>query len=197
MRIVFLLIALAGVALGIVYPAVIEGVTGSEIGRFPVFAKGSGFKALTVDLDRLDAPVRVNVEAITDAIQVMPSAAAHLTLTVAAAGRTVLAERVLFTSRISPKDVPQEQTLAATAGVIDPVDTGSYLFVTALGDVDSLPLRSVDIILRRNATPVDERAQPVGYMLIVLGVIGFAVSLTRRRRDAPPPGPRWGRGGTA
>lgn len=197
MRIVFLLIALAGVALGIVYPAVIESVTGSQIGRFPVFAKGSGFRELTVDLDRLDAPVRVNVEAVTDAIQVIPSAAAHLTLTVEAGGRTVLAERVLFTSQISPKDVPQEQTLATTAGLIDPVDTGSYLFVTALGDVDSLPLKSVELILRRNATPVDERAQPVGYMLIVLGVIGFAISLTRGRRDAPPPGPRWGRGGAA
>lgn len=194
MRILFLLIALAGVALGIVYPAVIDTMTGSEIGRFRVYER-SGFTKATAVLAEADAPVRAILEMTTPGVYTMPSAAAHLTLTATIGGKTVLAERVVFVSQQPPKDVPSEQNLVAAAGTIDPVTPGPHLFVTALGDVDSLPMRSVDLVLKRNAQSPDQRAQPIGYMLIAIGVIGFILSLSRRGGGKPdePPKPRWGR----
>lgn len=193
MRILFLLIALAGVALGIVYPAVIDTMTGTEIGRFRVYER-SAFKSATAVLAEADAPVRAILEMTTQGVYVMPAAAAHLTLTASAGGRTVLAEPVVFVSQQPPKDVPAEQHLVAGAGTIDPVTPGPHLFVTALGDVDSLPMKSVDLVLRRNAQSPDERAQPIGYVLIAVGVVGFILSLTRGGGRPPePPKPQWGR----
>lgn len=198
MRIFFLLIALAGVALGIVYPSVVETMSGAEIARLNVY-DGESFRPVTQTLAEADAPVRVLLETTTRGVYTMPAAAAHLTLTASAGGKTVLAERVVFTSQQSPQATPGEQVLLASAGAIDPVTPGAYQFVVALGDVDVLPMRKVDLVLRRNAMAVDERAQPLGYVLIALGVVGFILAITRGRGGGPsaPAGPQWGRGGSS
>lgn len=198
MRIFFLLLALAGVGLGVVYPSVVDTMSGANIARMTVY-DGAGFRSATQALSEADAPVRVLLEMTTKGVYTMPAAAAHLTLTASAGGKTVLAERVVFTSQQPPQDTPAEQALLASAGTIDPVTPGPHLFVVALGDVDTLPMRRVDLILKRNAMAADARAQPIGYVLIALGIVGFILSLTRGKGGGPPAptGPQWGRDGAA
>ncbi len=199
MRILFFLVALAGLLLGIVYPAAIDYFSGELIANLPVYDRARGFSPVTVPLNVNDAPVRVMLSATTLDTFTPPNASAHLTVTATVGGRTVLATPVLFVAEQARESGSNSQRLSATVGLIDPVDTGDYRFDVGFGDAGSLPFRSVELVLRRHALVADERAQPIGYMLLAVGVVGFVLSLTRgggsgagggsgRQR-----GPQWGR----
>src|SRR6187397_1972034 len=62
MRFFFLLILLAGVALGVAYPWTVNNFSGRELGSCWVFDPGSGFKPVDVPLKAADAPVRILVD---------------------------------------------------------------------------------------------------------------------------------------
>ncbi|MEX0955624.1 MAG: hypothetical protein WDZ83_10470 [Rhizobiaceae bacterium] len=57
-------------------------------------------------------------------------------------------------------------------------------------------LVSVDLTLNAGAFDLDQRAIPAGFIMMAVGLVGFAASLFRRRRENPnsKPPPRWGRG---
>jgi hypothetical protein len=61
--------------------------------------------------------------------------------------------------------------------------------------MDDIQMRQVDMILRGGAAIVDQRLQPIGFVLMAIGVIGFVLSMRRRRGGdgSIPPQPRWGR----
>lgn len=195
MRILFFLIALAGLLLGIAYPAAVDYFSGELVASLPVYDRARGFSPVTVPLVVNDAPVRVMLTATTTDRFSPPNASAHLTITATLAARTVLAAPVLFVTQQPRENASNTQQMTATAGLIDPVDTGDYRFDVNFGDAGTLPLQSVDLVLRRRAMIADERAQPIGYVLIAIGVIGFVLSLTRGNGggDRRPRGPQWGR----
>ncbi len=62
MRVIFLLMFLAGLAVGIGYPFVVSNVSGYEIGRYPAYDRQGGFKVVEENLAPADAPVRVLVD---------------------------------------------------------------------------------------------------------------------------------------
>lgn len=198
MRALFLLLAVAGILLGIVYPAAVDYFSGELIASLPVYDRARGFSSVTVRLDAADAPVRVMLDATTFDSFSPPNASAHLTVTASTAARTVLAAPVRFVTQKPRDNGGNTQRLGATVGLIDSVESGDYRFEVNFGDAGTLPLRSVELQLRRNAAVADERAQPIGYMLLAIGVIGFVLALTRGTGSggASPPAPtppQWGR----
>ncbi len=203
MRFFFLLVLLAGVGAGIVYPWAIINFSGREIGTWRVYERGRGFREVTAPLTSADEPVRVLVDLTS--IHQLDLSAQHALLTVTASTdhRTVLAETVSFSESTAKETSPQlpERTYRDEAGVIAEIEDGDYTFTVGPGDADGIVTKSVDLVLRRGAGNYDRRAQPVGISLLVIGVVGLVLSLRRGRTRPPqnpnsqPPPPRWGRGG--
>ncbi|MER9502911.1 hypothetical protein [Mesorhizobium sp. M0579] len=201
MRFLFVLILLAGAAIGFVYPWAVSNFSGHEIGAWRVYDQGR-FRPVTVTLKAGDAPVRVLVDLTAKAERIVSQQRTVLTLTAATAGRTVLASTLQFNHADNPRQVsPQlpDKIFRDEAGVIETVSPAAYLFTAGPGDADDIPIRAVDLILRSGAGEIDQRARPVGYGLMAVGLIGFLLALAfgGRRPENPnskPPPPRWGRG---
>lgn len=201
MRFLFFLILLAGIAVGIVYPWAMTNFSGHEIGSYRVYEQGR-FKPVTVTLSAGDAPVRVLVDLTARAERIVSQQRTVLTLTAAAGSRTVLASTLQFNHSDNPRQVsPQlpDKIFRDEAGVIATVSPGAYLFTVGPGDADDIPMRAVDLVLRSGAGEIDNRARPVGYGLMAVGLIGFLLSLRfggsrPENPNSKPPPPRWGRG---
>lgn len=200
MRIIFLLILVAGLMLGIGYPFAVQNFSGREIGRYEVYDRAGGFRPVSVNLDASDAPLRVLVDMTSIGNLTMSGARTVLTLNASTNGRSVLSQTLTFAHQEPRNDSPQSGGMAYrdTAGVIDPVQNGDYLFAIGPGDMQKIEMRKVELVLRAGGMEIDRRVAPVGYVLMAIGFIGFVLALRGRRertidRDAGPPPPKWGR----
>jgi hypothetical protein len=202
MRFVFLLILLAGAAIGVGYPWYVSNFSGKEIGTWRAYDRATGFRPFEARLTEADAPVRALVDLTTLGAPTFDETRTVLTVTAAGGGRTVLADTLTFSNAVRREVSPQatEKIYRADAGVIHAVTPGTYTFTLGQGDADGIDMRSVDVVLRSDAALLDPRAQPLGFTLMAVGFIGLVAASRRRRRDdAPanpnsqPPPPRWGR----
>ena len=197
-RILFLLILIGGLALGIAYPLLMQNVSGHAIGSYTVYERTTGFRPLEVALVPEDAPLRVLVDMTSIGSLVVPDSATVLTLTASVDGRTVLADTLTFIREDTRNDSPQSGAVVHRdeAGVIDPVEAGPYTFVVGPGDAEGIEMRKVEVVLRGGVMEADRRAAPIGYVLMVVGFVGFVLSYRRgdSGRNSEPPKPRWGRG---
>ncbi len=199
MRFFFLIIFLAGLALGVGYPWAVKNISGYEIGTFPVFETGAGFTPADVALAPSEAPVRVDLEMRTSGPFTTSEEIAALTVTATTDGRTIFAAPVSFANAESRTASPQGGMIyRADVAVIDPVDGDEdYVFTVEPGDIQGLPIERAVLILNAGAFDLDSRAVPVGYILIVVGLVGFVAMWQRRRvinRKRAAEDPRWGRG---
>ncbi|MBZ9761149.1 hypothetical protein LB553_09705 [Mesorhizobium sp. CA8] len=205
MRFLYVLLLIAGAAVGIFYPWAMSNFSGHAIGTYRVY-EGGRFRPVTLQLAASDAPVRVLVDLTARAERVAGQQRTVLTLTAANGGRTALASALSFNHTDNPRQTsPQlpDKIFRDEAGVIDRVTPGSYVFTVGPGDADGIDMRAVDLILRAGTGSIDERAQPAGYTLMGVGLAGLALSLVFGRRgdgaknpNSQPPPPRWGRGGS-
>lgn len=201
MRFLFALILFAGVGIGAIYPWAMSNFSGHEIGTWRVYEQGR-FKPVTVALNSSDEPVRVLVDLTARAERIVSQQRTVLTLTAATNGRTVLASTLQFNHSDNPRQAsPQlpDKIFRDEAGLIPVVSPGPYVFTVGPGDAEGIEMRSVDLILRSGVGEVDKRAQPVGFSLMAVGLIGFVLALRHGGGGRPenpnsqPPPPRWGR----
>lgn len=204
MRKLFLLIILAGVALGFIYPWAVRSFSGEELGTWHAYQDGR-FKPVTVSLKGGTGPVRVFVDLTTDADRIQAFDRTVLTLTATAGNRTLFAERLSFSGNPTPREQsPQltDKVFRDEAGLIEVKEAGTYVFTLGPGDADNIQIKTVDLVLRTGAAIPDRRAVQIGFGLIAFGVIGLTLAIRfgrSRQPDKPetPPKPRWGRGGSA
>ncbi|RVD71163.1 MAG: hypothetical protein E5V62_08625 [Mesorhizobium sp.] len=206
MRFLFVLVLLAGVAIGVLYPWAMSNFSGHEIGTWRVYEQGR-FRPVTVPLAARDAPLRVLVDLTARAERIVSQQRTVLTLTAATGGRTALASTLQFSHSDNPRQAsPQlpDKIFRDEAGVIQAVSPGPYLFTVGPGDAEGIPIRAVDLVLRAEAGAIDERARPVGYAVMGVGLIGLVLSFAFGGRggrpqnpNSQPPPPRWGRGGSS
>lgn len=197
MRFFFLVVLLAGLALGVGYPLAVANVSGYEIGTFPLLEDGA-LRSAEVSIAPPEAPVRVRV-AMQVAERFVPSAAVpRFRLTIRSGERLVSAQPVTFAG-VEPEAASDAGGFSYTDDVatIDPVGGNDhYVFsIEPTAGVDVVASR-VDVILNAGAFDLVPRAVPIGYLLIGVGFVGF-IAMARRRRKLnrlnPPPS-RWGRG---
>ena len=203
MRFLFVLILLAGIGIGVIYPWAMTNFSGHEIGTWRVYEQGR-FKPLTVPLSGHDAPVRVLVDLTARAERIVSQQRTVLTLTAATNGRTVLASTLQFNHSDNPRQAsPQlpDKIFRDEAGLIPAVSPGPYTFTVGPGDAEDIPMRAVDLILRSGVGEIDGRARPVGFSMMAAGLIGLVLAMRFGGRggrpenpNSQPPPPRWGRG---
>lgn len=205
MRKLFFLIFLAGAGLTFGYPWYVENLTGSEIGSFPAYRPGTGFTPVSVVLSANQAPVRIFVDMTASEGFQPDNARTALTLTASTGGKTVLASTLNYASTSAESRSPQstEKIFRDRAGDLMIETPGEYRFVVGEGDIETLVPKRVDIVLRANVEEVDSRAQPAGFVLLALGLVGIMRS-GRRKQDPREPAtvvpepkepekPKWGR----
>ena len=185
MRFLFLLILLAGIAVGALYPWAMSNFSGHEIGTFRVYEQGR-FKPVTVPLAARDAPVRVLVDLTARTERIVSQQRTVLTLTAAGAGRTALAATLQFNHSDNPRQVsPQlpDKIFRDEAGVIETVSPGAYLFTVGPGDADDIPMRAVDLVLRSGAGAQHQIDGPDRDIVGVAGANGEEIGAGADRLD--------------
>ena len=197
MRLLLLLLLIAGIVLGIGYPWVVGNFSGEEIGSWRVYDRPGPYKPVTVTLTAGDAPVRafVDMQPLRNFVPSIGRSA--LTAVVTRQGKDVLVTTLNYeNSKAANRGSPQgPQVYRDSIGDIDPVEDGDYVFTIGPGDFDGLEVAEVDLVLRKAATVVDWRAMPAGIALIVISLF-WLVRLRRSRKAAAsnvPPSPKWGR----
>ncbi|UCI18082.1 hypothetical protein FJ970_23715 [Mesorhizobium sp. B2-1-8] len=203
MRFLCILLLIAGAAIGIFSPWAVSNFSGRAVGTYRVY-EGGQFRPVTVQLAPGDAPVRVLVDLTARAERIVSQQRTVLTLTAATNGRTVLASTLQFNHADNPRQAsPQlpDKIFRDEAGLIATVSPGAYLFTVGPGDADDIPMRAVDLVLRSGVGEIDDRARPIGFSLMAVGLIGFLLSLRSgggrpENPNSQPPPPRWGRGPT-
>lgn len=201
MRAIAVLLIILGMGAAVVYPSMVQNASGRDLGTFRVYDRGGAFRPVTVRLDARDAPLRVLVGMISDQVPVARPSETVLTLTVNIGGRTVLARSLNFIEAPARDDPSQtgDRAFRSEAGVLNALDTGAYLFTVGPGDVEDIPIKNVDLVLRGGVGLVDPRVQPIGFVLGAVGFIMLLLSFRGGGSDRPqnpnsqPPPPRWGR----
>jgi hypothetical protein len=199
MRYFFLLVLLAGAALGIAYPLAASNVAGYEIGVWRVFARDTGFTPAEITLAPSDAPVSIVVDLRTDGALTRSEDRPLLLMEATGDGEPVLSTALDFDQAEARTVNPQtgETAYRVEADRLAIVEHDRYRFTFEPGPSSTERLISADLILHAGAFDLDPRAVPAGYILMAVGLVGFAATLFRRRRENPnsKPPPRWGRGG--
>lgn len=199
MRLIFAIVFVVGLAAGIAYPFFITNFSGHAIGEWRVYERGSGFKPAKMSLSEADAPVRALVDLTTLGEPRLSGDHTALTMTASVNGHTVLANTLTFVHSEPRNDSPQsgQRVYRDLGGMIDTVEDAEYTFTVGPGDADGIEMRSVDLILRSGAAPLDPRLQPIGFMLMAVGVIGFVIAMRHGGQppnpNSQPPASRWGR----
>jgi hypothetical protein len=201
MRFVFLLILLAGLALGVGTQWYANNFSGRELGTWRVYDQGRAFKPFQLLLNDDEAPLNILVDLTTVGTPTFAQDRTVITLTVAHNGRTVLADTLNFVNARPRESSPQipDRIFRAFAGPLGNVEQGTYVFTLGFGDAERIDTRTVDVTLRAGMDAFDPRLQPIGYALMAVGVIGFVLAARRRsgggggNPNSQPPPPRWGR----
>ncbi|PHP68237.1 hypothetical protein CSC94_06175 [Zhengella mangrovi] len=196
-RILSLLLLLAGLAAAVGYPWAVENFSGNELGTIRVYDRDNGFKAARVIISPVDAPVRVLVDLTAMPQRVLPSDRAILDLTIAGVDGSKRTERLEFAPTQANREdasLSSDQVYRASAGMIEPRITGEYTFTFAPVGDPTVEMKALDLVLRGNALAWDRRIQPAGFIAMALGFIGFVLTF-RSRTPAPrePQRRRWGR----
>jgi hypothetical protein len=203
-RLLAFLVFLLGLALGVGYPMLAARLPVAPIGTWPVYVRASGFTPVDTRLTPDQAPVEVYVDLTASGSPEFKADRAVLTLTASAAGRTVLAEPLTFEDSVKRDDAPQtpEMIYRTKAGVIETVDPKEslYTFTAGPGDAEGIELGKADLVLEKGPHQADPRAQPIGFIVMAIGVVAFLLSF-RGGGSTPPnpnskPPPRWGRAPT-
>lgn len=184
MRGLFLLLLLAGAALGFGYPWTMRHLTGHDLGILQLYDRASGYHAIDKQLSPDDAPVRVLVDMRVVGGTKQANGQSILTITAISDGRTVLAVPLSFLNASLVDKSPQtnERIYREDAGLISDIKAGTYSFAVQPGDEKGIYIQSVKVLLRARALGVNEMVPMLGFLLMTAGLIGLIFAVRRRRR---------------
>ncbi|MCB1424268.1 MAG: hypothetical protein R3D65_02020 [Zhengella sp.] len=198
LRFIFLLVMLAGLGAAVGYPWAVENFSGTELGTIRVYDRETGFTPARVIVSPVDAPVRVLVDLTALPQRILASDRTVIDLTIASAGGTQRTERLDFAPAQANREdagLSSEQVYRVSAGTLEPRITDEYTFTFAPAGNQAIEMKTLDLVLRRNALAWDKRVQPAGFIAAALGFIGFVLAFRRRKRPPVEPQRRkWGRG---
>lgn len=199
LRTLFVLLILAGAALGIAYPLAAGNLSGYTIGVWRVYDRATGYVPAEANISPSDAPATVSFEVATSGVLKFDGGTL-LTVTADSAGKTALARALDFSEAEAAIVNPQTgaRIYRVQAGKIAEATGDRYVFTVGPGDAPSDLVETVDLKVQAGAFDLDPRTTPAGYVLMAIGLVGLVASFGRKRPANPNSSkPRkWGRGGS-
>jgi hypothetical protein len=203
MRLIALLIAIAGALMAFGYPAWIDLGSGAEIGRYSVSVRpGATPSGPTLALSPADAPVGIFLTVSAPDVSPKPAeggATATFELVLSRGEAEIERAEAGFRFTYPANDQalrPAQPRQKQLVLLVDPPEPGTYRISVARSDDDAFTLESAVLSVNRKAIVPDERIAPAGFLLLVLGGVGFVVLRRGRRQKTEPRPPRshkWGR----
>lgn len=193
LHLLFMLMLVAGVVLGVVYPRAVDGSGADEIGRWRIYERGAGERTVETVLD-INRQVAVGAELRTEDTLPDDLRLAALTAVVRDSDENVVLREGLALSGAAVLESPQTrvQLYRAAAGILNGAE-GAYRFDIEVADDVRPSLLSVDLVLGTVAASPDPRMQPAGFIMMAVGVVGFLLTFRRRRENPNSKPPKWGR----
>ena len=201
MRLIALLVAIAGALMAFGYTAWVDLGSGAEIGRYSVATVPAAPSGPTLTLSGADAPVGIYLTASVPDIAEKPAegpATAMYEFVVRRGGEVLEQKDVSFRFTYPANDKalkPSQPRQKQLVLLIDPVDSGPY-GITVARKGEGVRLESAVLSVRRKAVVPDERIAPAGFLLLVIGGVAFIVMRRRKKPGTDPRPPRshkWGR----
>ncbi len=182
MRIFCIILFVAGLAVGVIWPWAQRHFSGEELGTWVLYQRETGYQTAHVPLEAGDALVRIFVDAVPVQGATGGQKASVLNLAVSRDGVPVLAERLSYSPKSGSemRDQPQSGSVIRQSADLQVLKTGTYEFSVRAVE-DGLFLSRADLVLRRGAEPVDENIVTAGVVVMVAGLYGF-MRLRRRSR---------------
>lgn len=196
-RVLFGLVFAAGVVLAIVYPRTMEGVPGDAVGRWPVYLRDAGFLPVETGLSPADLPAVMTVELRTEGpLRSASEERQVLELAVFDEAGDAVFRSAFGYSGAAVMESPQSGYLYHRQVGTLATEGGPHRFVASAGRDFEDTVRSAHLVLNGAGHRLDPRLQPAGFIAMVVGVVGFGLTLFRRREssNSGPPPPHWGRG---
>ncbi len=184
MRVLFLLVFIAGAALGLGYPWAVLHFAGHQLGILRVYDRPTGYRPVEIHLSPSEAPVRVLVDLRVVGGTRLLDGKSVVNLTVTSGGRSILAVPLTFGEATLVDRSPQtnERIYRDDAGLISTVEEGIYTFSVQPGEETGIYIQSVDVILRADALRINEVVRVGGFLLMAAAAIGLAYAIARHRR---------------
>lgn len=204
MRLVAILLILAGFALAFGYPLYQADFTGDEIARLDLYDRArdgntNEWQARTVNLTEADNPVRVRLEGKRAGGDSFIGSSLPVNIEVEGPEGIVMATGLDMRLASDPDGGvnPSDQRLYINAPDFDILASGEHTIrASTLLQRDISLLKMEAIVLARVERPTNEYLQP-GLVLAGIGgglfIIGNAIARRRKEKSAPKKA-RWGRG---
>lgn len=200
MRALYIVIFLAGVVLGLVYPWALQHYSQTSLGTWRAYDEAGGYRPVDATFASANAPIAILLDVAAVVTGDLKAGESVLTITAASEGRTLLAQTLDLLGAEIIDDSPQtlEKIYRIRAGTLTPADAGIHTFTVGPGDADNVKVLSVDLKLTGGPLPLEAYVQPAGFSLMAVGFILLVLSLRSRpgldNPNSQPPPPRWGRG---
>jgi hypothetical protein len=198
-RLLGLLLFIAGLALSFAPAATFSQFLGREIARETVFEDGA-FREAVVDLNPALAPAAFRLRIEEDGRYDPASGQAALAVVISHSGQSGFAAPVIPTERDRAPEAVQSGAVVYDVAVtrFSELVSGPYRFTVSEGDADEIGLTRVDLVVQANAFVEPPDFAFYGNVALWLGAALFFIGLRRRNRNraanpSEPPAPKWGR----
>jgi hypothetical protein len=198
-RLLFLLALVVGVLLAFAYPRIMTDVAGPTTLRERVYAPETGFELASFTPPNDAQTVSLALEMTIDG-RFQPAINREILHVVVTAGDTAVLDKAVDFTRAQLK-IESPQAVAAIyraeVGSVAASSAVNYLVTVSPSNIEGLTIRAIDLDIITPSAGVDDRALPMGFILIVVGFMGLVTTFRRKRENNPnsqPPPTRWGRG---
>lgn len=195
--ILMLLMAIAGAVVAYQNSSLGKTPAGFTSHESQLFSREGGFAP--VRLPQVAVPLTLSLTMTIDGRFQAVAGEPVLELVATGDDTVVMRESVDFAHAREILASPQapSATYRADIGKFGPTGARAYLASLTPVKTDGLSIEAINLIVTQAAEGADEGVMVTGLMMAVVGFVGFALTIRRRREKNPnsqPPPPRWGRG---
>lgn len=194
MRLLFLLLLIAGSLLRIGYPWYVSNFTGETLAELSFFERGTGWQPVEVQFEKDMFPLGLKVRLLVDAPSEKLSETGRFSLKVRGPGAVSYRDVLEFSLKPVGDGDGTFYELWQDATTLQYVADQPYTIVLEPLGKNPLSIQSAELRLTANIGSYDGQLLTIGAAMMGIGGVGFVlITLRGRRRKKGGHKPHWGR----